>query len=427
MSLFRRIAELRAIKGGITNPRDPAYWLVKMFGGGPATSGVEVTEDKALSWTALSAGLRISAETLGSLSWGLFERLQPRGRKERTEDPRHFLLHNEPNPEMTSMEYFETAQAHALWWGGSPSQVVRDGAGRILEVWPLSPDRTLFERVNGALCLRVTLPRDEQGGVGGSVVLPPDEYLWVRGFSTGGLFGARLAQWHKEAIGLGLVTELYSAAFFGRGASAGGILSHPSRISKEAQARLREAIDHQVGGIDRAHRTLILEEAMEWKQTTVDPEKSQLLGLRKFQVSEASRILRIPAHMLGDLERATFSNIEHQAIEFVQHHVRPWAVRWEQRLNRSLFTRAEKQKLYVKADLNALLRGDMKSRFEAYQIGIQQGFLSRNEAREFEDMNPGPAELDTYLEPQNMAPAGQAKKGGDNGSDPGTEALAPAA
>jgi HK97 family phage portal protein len=429
--LQRAIAERRAQNILIGNPQDPAYWIQKLFlgaGGGPATSGVDVTPATALSWTAISAGVRISGETLGSLPWSVFEYVptsvagRPGDKIERTNHPLYFLLHSEPNEEQTSMEFLEMAQSHALWFGGSASQIVRDNAGIIRELWPLSPDRCRWERdPDGSLWLRVTLPAGQGGGVGGSTMLPAREVLWVRGFSTNGIYGASLPEWHREAIGLGLATELFIAGFFGRGLSAGGILEHPKTVSKEAQARIREAMDNQVGGLDRAHRLLILEEGMKWTQTTIDPQKAELLGLRQFQIAEASRILRIPPHMLGDLTRGTFSNNEQQAIEFVQNHVRPWTVRWEQRCNKQLFGRKEKGRLYVKANMNALARGDMQARFTAYQVGIASRVVTPNECRENEDLNPGPPDLDQFQVSPNLNPPKPAMPGtgGPDGQDPG--------
>jgi HK97 family phage portal protein len=427
--LKRAIAERRATSVLIGNPQDPAYWIQKLFlGGGPVVSGVDVTPQSALSWTALSAGIRISGETLGSLSWSVFEHVpsttpgRPGEKIERTEHPIYSILHSEPNEEQTSMEFLEMVQAHALWWGGSASQIIRNQAGIITELWPLNPDRCRWERhPDGSLALRVTIPRDKTGGVMGSTLLSADDVLWVRGFSTGGIWGVCLPEWHKEAIGLGLASEAYIAAFFGRGAHAGGIITHPKSLSKEAQARLREGINNQVGGLDRAHRTLILEEGATWVQTTIDPQKAEFLGLRQFQIAEASRILRIPPHMLGDLTRGTFSNNEQQAIEFVQNHVRPWVVRWEQRFNKQLFGRKEKGRLYVKANMNALARGDMQARFEAYAKGIASRIITPNEARENEDLNPGPPDLDLFQVTPNLnppKPAG-AGTGGTDGQDPG--------
>lgn len=431
MGLVRRIQEQRAISQLIGNPQDPAYWILKLFGGGePSATGLDITPDSALSWTAISAGVRISAETIGSLPWGVFEQMKPRkaadgrmvsgGSLERTDHALDFLLHSEPNDEMTSMEFFETAQAHALWWGGSASQIIRDGAGIIRELWPLNPDRCRWERdPDGSLWLRVTLPLDQLGGVAGSTRLPKEDVLWVRGFSTGGLMGASLPRWHREAIGLGLASELFISAFFGRGAHAGGILEHPKTLSKEAQGRLRDAMDNQVAGLSKAHRLLILEEGLKFTQTTVDPNKAQLLQLRQFQIGEASRILRIPPHLLGDLERATFSNIEQQAIEFVQNHVRPWVIRWEQRCNKQLFGRKEKGRVYVKANVNAILRGDMQARFQSYALGIANRIYTPNEVRALEDLNPGPPELDQFQVTPNLTPP---KPAGAEPAQPGATA-----
>ena len=425
-------AERRAQALVIGNPQDPAYWVQKLFlgmHGGPSTSGIDVTPESALAWTAISAGIRISAETLGSLPWSVYETapgtgIRPGTSVERTNHPLYWLLTNAPNEEQTPMEFFEMAQGHALWWGGSASQIVRNQAGIIMEVWPLHPDRCRWERrPDGTLQLRVTIPRDEKGGVMGSMVLPPNEVLWVRGFSTGGIWGACLPAVHREAIGLGLAGEAFIAGFFGRGLTPGGILEYPKQLSKEAQARLRTAIDKQVGSIDRAHRLLILEEGAKWVATSIDPEKAQLLGLRQFQITEASRILRIPPHMLGDLSRGTFSNIEQQSLEFIRDHMRPWVVRWEQRFNKQLFGRKEVGNLRVRADLDALARGDVQARFNAYALGIQNRIITPNEARAREGLNPGPADLDAFQvtpnlnppKPPKPAPAG----GADDGQDPG--------
>ena len=271
----------------------------------------------------------------------------------------------------------------------------------------------------------MTLPNYQGGGVMASTRLPAEDVFWVPGFSTGGIWGECLPVLHREAIGLGMAGELFIAAFFGRGLTAGGVLEHPKTLSKEAQARLRTAVDKQVGGIDRAHRLLILEEGMKWNQTTIDPEKAQLLGLRQFQIAEASRILQIPPHMLGSLDRATFNNVEQMSIEFVQNHVRPWVVRWEQRFNKQLFGRKEIGRLYVKANLNALMRGDMQARFTAYQMAIQARIMTPNEARELEDWNPGPADLDQFQVSPNLNPPKPkspepANAGGADGNEAGS-------
>jgi HK97 family phage portal protein len=430
-----RAYEQRAINVLIGNPMDPAYWIQKLFlgaHGGPATSGIDVTPESALSWTALSAGVRLSAATLGSLPWSVYEQtpgqgLRPGGKVERPEHPVHWIVHNQPNDEQTPMEFFEMVQAHALWWGGSASQIVRDNGGIIKELWPLNPDRCKWERhPDATLWLRVTLPDYQGGGMMGYTLLPADEVLWVRGFSHRGILGELLPNLHREAIGLGLAGELFIAGFFGRGLAPTGILTKDGKLSMEAQSRLRKQVDEQVGGIDRAHRLLILEEGLKWTQTTISPEKAQLLGLRQFQITEASRILNIPPHMLGDLSRNTFSNNEQQALEFRQNHARPWVVRWEQRCSMQLFGRKEVGRLYVRADLDALDRGDVMARFTSYQMGIVNRVLTPNEARAKEGLNPGPADLDQFQVTPNLNPPKPPKPadagGVHDGEEPGSAA-----
>lgn len=427
--LLTRFFEARGLSGS-SNPQNPAYWLVKMLGGTQATSGVKVTRETALGWTAFAAGVRIIAETLGSIPCQIFERLEPRGRELRRNHPLYFLLHDQPNEEMTAFEFFELMQTQIPLFGFAAAQIVYNGGGIPIELWPLNADRiTISRNAAGMLQYRVALPRNDMGGVSGSVVLPADEVLLIRGWG-GGIIGRALPTLHKEALGLGLATELFSAGFFGRGAVASGVLEHPGELTEEAQQRIRTMYESQVGGIDRQHRLLILEEGMKWHQTTVDPDKAQLLGLRELQLDEAARMLRVPPHMLANLRRATFSNIEHQRIEFAEDTMRPWAVRWEQRMAMQLFGRKDRNRLFIKFNLDAILRGDLESRYRAYHVGRQAGILSANDAREREDMNPRtdpggdvyadlpagvPANLDP-MKPREMMPA-PTPAGGNNGKE----------
>ena len=435
MSLLDRVEQRgQVIQLGHPSAGDPV--LVNWFGGPPSHAGVRFDEKGALSWTALSSGVRLSAETIGSLTWSVYEKYPPRadgrsgGRRERDDHALWWLLHEQPNEEQTPMEFLEQQQAHSLFWGASYAQIVRDGRGAPQALWPLNPDRTSAMRdKDDALWWRVILPGGES-----HIMLPARDVLAVRGFSSWGLIGERLAELHREAIGLGIATEIFSAAFFGQGANVSGFLSHPGRLSEKARENLEKSMAKRTDGLTNAHRIRILEEAMVWHPTTVDPEKAQLILGRKFQVAEASRILRIPPHLLYDLERATFSNIEHQSIEFVRDHVRPWVVRREQRLGMQMLGRNERGRVYVKASLETLLRGDMKSRMEAYEKAIQNRINTPNEVRELEDWNPGPAELDEFhltpnLYPPSRQPKAPAKPapGGDHEDDRGTEGLAPAA
>jgi len=392
-----------------TLPRDPADFLVEIFQGPRSGTGLRVGENTAMGWTALSAGIRFLAETLASLPVHWYERDGARGKKRLP--PGHPLVRlfsDEPNPEMTPFEVIELMQTHIVLWGNGYAQIVFDNGGRPIQLWPLNPDRVQAERdPAGRLTYRVTLPGTTPGSVTGSTILPADEMLHIRGFSRYGLLGERIAQVHREAIGLGLATEQYGVKFYGQGMHAGGFLEHPASLSQEAQERLIKAKEKQVAGLEGAHRLMVLEEGMKWHQATVDPEKAQFLELRKFQVTECARILRLPPHVLYDLERATFTNIEHQGIELVTYTMLPWVVRWEQRLDKHLVSVKMRNSQFAKFNVNALLRGDTKTRYEAYAIAREKGWLSVNDIRELEDMNPVEGG-DTYLEPMNMRPLGTA-------------------
>lgn len=385
----------QVIQLGHPSAGDPV--LVNFFGGRPAHSGVAFDEQGALSWTAISCGVRLSAETVGSVPWSVYQR-QERGHREREDHAVWWLLHEQPNPEQTPMEFLEQQQAHSLFWGLSVAQIVRDGTAMPKELWPLNPDRCRPHRKgDGSLWWKVAMPESNE-----TRMLPASDVLAVRGFGARGLIGERLAEVHKEAIGLGIATEIFAAAFIGQGANLSGFLSHPGALSEKARENIEKSLQKRSEGLTNAHRVRLLEEGMVWHPTMVDPEKMQMALGRQFQIAEAARILRIPPHLLYDLQRSTFSNIEHQSLEFVRDHVRPWTVRREQRYNMQLFGRKERGRLYVKATLDALLRGDTASTMDALVKGIQNRIYTPNEVRQLLDLNPGPSALDEFQVTPNL-------------------------
>jgi HK97 family phage portal protein len=351
-------------------------------------------------------GIRAIAEAVASSPLFVYERLEPRGKRLRPDHHLFPILHDSANEEMTSFDWRELMQIHLLLWGNAYSEISRDRLGIIKELWPINPDRVRIERdkLTKKLRYRVTIPG------GGSVILQPSDMLHIRGFSLNGIIGQGIAQMHREAIGLGLATEEFAARFFGSGASPSGIFEHPAALSETAYKRLRESLEKEHTGVSRAHRIMLLEEGMKWQQVTVDPEKAQFLGLRKFQVTEASRILNVPPNVVGDYERATFTNVEHQDIAYTKHSLRPWFVRIEQRLRHSLLGRKEKRKIIIEFNIDAQLRGDTQSRYQAYATARQWGWMSANDVREKENMNPVVGG-DVYHVPLNMIPAGQASVG----------------
>lgn len=407
MSLWARFQRAYRSFSGSSHPSSPADWLVNLFAGGQSSTGLRVGETNAMGWTPLASGIRFLSEAMASLPLHMYRRIT-RG-KEIVENHPLTRLVISPNSEMTWFEFVEIMQTHIVLWGNGYAQIIWNGMGEPIELWPLNPDRVYIRRdiLTGKLVYQISLPSDQFGGLGGVVFLPADDVLHIRGFSRWGILGEQIASVHREAIGLGLATEEFAARFFGNGPNAGGFLSHPGELSEDARTRLAKSIDMQVGGLTRAHRTLILEEGLQWVQSVIDPQKMQFLELRKFQVEEAARILRIPPHLLYDLSRATFSNIEHQGTDVVIYTLLSWVRRWEGRLNKMLISDKMKNTFYTKFTLDAFMRGDTATRYAAYASARQQGWLSVNDIRELEDMNPV-KDGDGYLEPVNMRPLGTA-------------------
>lgn len=384
----------------------PEKWVEEWFAGGSATaSGVWVSEETALHYAPFFAGVRVIAEDVASLPLITYERLA-RGKRRATEHPLYPLLHDQPNPYMTSVGLRETLQGHALTWGDGYGYNVRNGAGDVVEIWPLRPDRTTPEVTRtgpGQLTLMYRYS-DEVNGI--HRMLHPDEVLHIKGLGGDGIRGYSVIGMARQSLGLGVAAEQYGARLFANGSRPSGVLRTPLRLSPEASKRLRDDWENMHRGLDQAHRVAILEEGLEWQTIGIPPEDAQFLETRKFQVTEMARWLRLPPHKLADLDRATFSNIEHQAIDYVTSALRIWLVRWEQAILARLFTEPERARFFAEHLVDALLRGDTKSRYEAYAIGRNWGWLSADDVSELENKNPLPdGRGEVYLIPLNMKPA----------------------
>lgn len=378
-----------------TSLANPASWLID-WAGAPTKAGTRVSPDTALQYSAVLACVRILAETVASLPLPVYRRLMPRGKQRAPEHPLYRVLHDEANPEMTAFTFRETLQAHLAMWGNAYAEIEYDTDGRVVALWPLLPDRTWPERVNGVKVYKTII-------AGKGYVLPAWRVFHVVGLGFDGIRGYSPIRLAREAIGLGLAAQEFGARLFSQGARPAGVLTHPGRLSEEAAKRLRVSWEEMYSGLTGAHRTAILEEGMKWESIGIPPEDAQFLQTRRFQIEEIARIYRIPPHMLGDLERATFSNVEHLSIEFVVHTMRPWFVRWEQCIHQQLFLPQEKDQYFAEFLVDGLLRGDTESRYRAYSIGRQWGWLSPNDIRELENMNPIPGG-DVYHVPLNMVP-----------------------
>ena len=349
-----------------------------LFGG--TTSGKAVNERTAMQTSAVYACVRILAESVAGLPLHVYERTANGSKSTKPSHPLYRLLHDEPNHEMTSFVFRETLMSHLLLWGNAYAQIIRDGRGFPFAIYPLLPDRMAVDR-NESGELVYTYQSDK-----GQVKLRRENILHIPGLGFDGLIGYSPIAMAKNAVGLALATEDYGAAFFANGANPGGVLEHPGVIKPEQADRLRESWQSQFGGAN-AHKVAVLEEGLKFHQMSIPPEQAQFLETRKFQINEIARIFRVPPHMVGDLEKSSFSNIEQQSLEFVKYTLDPWVVRWEQSLQQALILPSEKATIFIKFNLDGLLRGDYQSRMQGYSTGIQNGFMSVNDVRGLEDMN----------------------------------------
>lgn len=378
------------------------------FGG--TTSGKRVNEMSAMQMTAVYSCVRILAEAMAGLPLHLY-RYTDNGSKEKAiEHPLYWLLHDEPNPEMTSFIFRETLMTHLLLWGNAYAQIVRNGKGEVLGLYPLMPNKMSVDRdADGRLWYTYTRSTDEAPTMKGSTVkLHPYDVLHIPGLGFDGLVGYSPIAMAKNAIGMGIACEEYGARFFANGAAPGGVLEHPGTV-KDPQ-KIRDSWNSVYRGTGNAHKVAVLEEGMKYTPIGISPEQAQFLETRKFQINEIARIFRVPPHMVGDLEKSSFSNIEQQSLEFVKYTLEPWVIRWEQSIMRALLSTQEKEMYFVKFNLEGLLRGDYQSRMNGYAIARQNGWMSANDIRELENLDRISAEDggDLYLINGNMLPLASA-------------------
>ena len=323
---------------------------------GSSAAGKSVTASTAIQMSTVYACVRVIAETIASLPLHVYQN-QGEGSVKALEHPLYPILHDEPNSEMTSFVWRETMIAHLLLWGNAYCQIIRSGRSQILGLYPLLPDRMEVDR-DSAGALTYTYSANS----GQTVKLRPEDVLHIPGLGFDGIMGYSPIALEKNAIGLGLAAEEYGSKFFSNGARPSGILTHPNTVKDPK--KLRDSWNAAYGGSNNSGRVAVLEENMSYTPISMPNSEAQFLETRKFQVSEICRIYRVPPHMVGDLEHATFSNIEHQSISFAVHTIRPWVVRLEQAMNRALFSDKEKGVYYVRFNMDGLMRGDYKSRMD---------------------------------------------------------------
>lgn len=335
------------------------------FGG--TTSGKPVNEHTAMQMTAVYSCVRILAEAVAGLPLHLYKYTDSGGKEKALSHPLYFLLHDEPNPEMSSFVFRETLMTHLLLWGNAYAQIIRNGKGEVIALYPLMPNRMSVDRdSSGALYYTYTKYSDEAPTMKGmTVTLRPSDVFHIPGLGFDGLVGYSPIAMAKNAIGMAIACEEYGAKFFANGAAPGGVLEHPGTI-KDPQ-KVRDSWNAAYQGSSNSHRVAVLEEGMKYQPIGISPEQAQFLETRKFQINEIARIFRVPPHMVGDLEKSSFSNIEQQSLEFVKYTLDPWVIRWEQTISRALLRPDEKKLYFAKFNVDGLLRGDYVSRMNGMQ------------------------------------------------------------
>ena len=394
---FTRLFRARDKPHRQTSPQDTVS-AAPTFSFGSSMSGKSVTPSSAIQVSAVYACVRVIAETIASLPLHVYESTDAGSRKA-NEHTLYRLLHDEPNNEMTSFIWREVMLSHLLLYGNSYCQILRSGRSKIVGLYPLLPDHMAVDRdTKGKLTYTYTTSE------GRTVLLAPEDVLHIPGLGFDGVMGYSPIALEKAAIGLGIAAEEYGSKFFQNGARPSGILTHPNTVKDPAS--LRASWNAAYGGSGNASRVAVLEEGMTFVPLSMPNNEAQFLETRKFQVTEICRIFRVPPHMIGDLERATFSNIESQNISFAVHTIRPWLVRIEQAINKTLIPENEKGRYYVQFNIDGLMRGDYKSRMEGYAIARQNGWMSANDIRALENLNPISEEEggNAYLVNGNMIP-----------------------
>lgn len=386
-----------------TTSSNPAQWLIDwVHGGAETSSGKHINEQSALKYSPFWAAVRVISGTIAALPFIVYRRDGKGGKTRANEHSVYQLLHNRPNEYMDALTFIETRQSHVLTYGNGFAEIQRNNGGKPIALWPLLPDRT-FRRIgdDGIPYYEV---RQQKGP---TVYLPDYNVLHIKGLGFDGYTGYNVVSYHKEAIGYGVAVKEFGGRFFSNDASPGGVLEHPNTLGEPALKHLKESWNAEHKGLSRAHRLKVLEEGMKWTKTGVDPEQAQALEVQKYTVDDCSRIFNIPPHKIGSLEKATFSNIEEQNIDFVTSTMFYWFRKWEQECNYKLFMPGEKGKVFCEILVDGLLRGKTISRYQAYNIGRNAGFLCVDDIREKENMNLLPdGQGQIFLEPMNMQPAG---------------------
>ncbi len=377
-------------------------------------TGRTVTEKSSLQQTVVWACARILSETFGSLPIDLIEHDGSSRRKIYYENNLYRLLHDEPNGYMTSVEFREAMMLNLVLWGNAYALIVRNSGGGVIALIPLLAAEMNVTFLEGGSMIENKPLTYQYNTSQGVLIYGPEDILHIKLFGFNGLTGLSPIGYCRHAIGLAQTIEEFGSRFFGKGARPSGFLMVPHILTDKQREKLEEKFSTLYEGLDKSHALAILEADMKYQQVSIKPEEAQFLETRGFQGPEICRIFLMPPHMAMDLSRATFSNIENQGLQFEKFTFRPYVTRWEQAFKRALLTPAEKPRYSFKFNLNALLRADSTARAQFYSLMVQNGIMSRNEARALEDLDPqtGGDELTVQ---SNMLDLDQLKQVSSNG------------
>ncbi|MGP7732941.1 phage portal protein [Oceanimonas smirnovii] len=380
---------------------DWSRWISSMSGRTTA-AGIHVTPESALASSAVRACVTLLAESVAQLPCELYERSDQGERKRATDHPLYDVVHNLPNRKDTAFEYYEQTQGCLGIRGNHYSLIERDGAGYVTELIPINPDKVTVLKGPDALPYYHLTDANE--------ILPARLVHHVRGFSLDGYVGLSPIQTNADVIGLSQATEGHAAQVFANGTTMSGVIERPKESgainSQAAVDALLSKWQERHSGMRNAFSVALLQEGMTYKQLAMDNEKAQLLQSRNFSITEICRLYKVPPHMIQQLDKASFNNIEHQGLQFVIYTLLPWLKRIEAAMMRDLLLRSERSRFYIEFNVSGLLRGDQKSRYEAYALGRQWGWLSVNDIRRLENLPPI-AGGDKYLTPLNMVDSKQ--------------------
>lgn len=397
--IISRIVNLFETRQDRSDLLNPKQWLLDALGIRTTKTGIKVTKESAMRNSAVYGCVRIISETIASLPLFVYERIK-NGKNKAIDHPLFYILHDKPNKDMTSFTHRETMLAHLLLWGNYYSQIIKNRLEEIKTLYPFLPDKIKVEVKNNEVIYRYK-----------NKLVKNEDILHIPGLSFNGIIGKSPIGYAREAIGLGLALEQFGAEFFSSGTNISGVVEHPKSLSPKAYKNLADSLREKYAGLGKTHRLMLLEEGMKFAKTTIPPEDSQFIESRKYQVEDIARIFRVPLHLLQNLDKATFANIEHQSIDFVVHTIRPWLVRIEQAINTKLFNEKEIGKYFAEFKVDGLLRGDTLARYQSYHSARMDGWLSADDIRELENMNPLPDKQgEVYLVPLNMIDVKQVGK-----------------